>query len=235
MENEIMSATVHIIEDIPFELNIDSLMKRLRVKAESRYADDLLALVHDAQAIVKPKALFKTVYIEAKYDDRVVINGIELKSRVLMVNIEDAHRIFPFVATSGMEIEDWARSIDDLMKSFWAESIKDIALFSAIKALNKHIDEYFSPGLTSRMSPGSLKDWPIQEQRTLFTILGDTKESIGVRLTSSLMMVPTKSVSGILFPTEVSFESCQLCPREDCPGRRAPYDKDLYDREYRKK
>jgi hypothetical protein len=235
VENEIMSATVNIIEDIPFELNIDSLMKRLRVKAESRYADDLLALVQDARAIVKPKALFKAVYIDAKYDDRVVINGIELKSRVLRVNLEEAHRVFPFVATCGMEIEDWARSIGDLMKSFWAETIQGIALRSAIKALDKHIDEHYSPGLISRMSPGSLKDWPIQEQRTLFTILGETKESIGVQLTSGLMMTPTKSVSGILFPTEVSFESCLLCPREDCPGRRAPYDKDLYDRKYRKK
>lgn len=227
--------SAHIIEDIPFELNIDSLMKRLRVQENSRYADNLLTLVHDAQEIVKPKALFKTVYIEAKYDDHVVINGIELKSRVLRVNLEEAHRVFPFVATCGMEIEDWARSIDDFMKSFWAETIKDIALRSAMKALNKHIDEYYSPGLTSRMSPGSLKDWPIGEQRTLFSILGDTKESIGVQLTGSLMMIPTKSVSGILFPTEVSFESCQLCPRENCPGRRVPYDKDLYDRKYRKK
>ena len=227
--------STNILEDIPFELNIDSLMKRLRIQRDSRYADDLLALVHDAQAVVKPKALFKAVYIEAKYDDRLVIHGIELKSRVLRVNLEEAHRVFPFVATCGMEIEDWARSIDDLMKSFWAETIQGIALRSAIKALDKHIDEYYSPGLASRMSPGSLKDWPIQEQRKLFTILGDTKESIGVQLTSSLMMTPTKSVSGILFPTEVSFESCQLCPREGCPGRRAPYDKDLYDTKYRKK
>jgi len=46
-------------------------------------------------------------------------------------------------------------------------------------------------------------------------------------------MVPVKSVSGILFPTEESFASCQLCPREVCPGRRAPYDPDLYDAKYR--
>ena len=43
-------------------------------------------------------------------------------------------------------------------------------------------------------------------------------------LTDTFLMVPIKSVSGIFFPTEVSFESCQLCPRENCIGRRAPYD-----------
>ena len=56
----------------------------------------------------------------------------------------------------------------------------------------------------------------------------DVEKLIGVRLTDSFLMVPMKSISGILFPTEVRFESCQLCPRKDCPGRRAPYDQALW-------
>jgi hypothetical protein len=83
------------------------------------------------------------------------------------------------------------------------------------------------------MSPGSLGEWPLSQQRPLFASLGDVAGAIGVRLSESLLMVPAKSVSGVCFPTEESFESCQLCPREDCPGRRAPYDETLYDRKYR--
>ena len=86
---------------------------------------------------------------------------------------------------------------------------------------------------TALMTPGSLEDWPIQEQKPLFSILGDVEKAVGVRVTESLMMIPAHSVSGIFFPTEVSFESCQLCPRENCPGRRAPYDERLYDDKYR--
>ena len=82
------------------------------------------------------------------------------------------------------------------------------------------------------MSPGSLADWPLEQQRALFAVLGDTEGLIGVRLAESCLMIPTKSVSGMRFPTETSFESCQLCPRAVCPGRRAPYDKGLYDRKY---
>jgi hypothetical protein len=52
-------------------------------------------------------------------------------------------------------------------------------------------------------------------------------------LTESLLMVPVKSVSGIVFANEEEFASCQLCPREDCPGRKAPYDPGLYERKYR--
>jgi hypothetical protein len=37
-------------------------------------------------------------------------------------------------------------------------------------------------------------------------------------------MIPTKSVSGIYFPTEITFYSCQLCPPKASDGRKAPYD-----------
>ena len=85
------------------------------------------------------------------------------------------------------------------------------------------------------MNPGSLPDWPIQQQRPLFQLLGDPNTAIGVELTASYLMEPNKSVSGIRFPTEERFESCMLCPRQDCPGRRSAYDPELYDQKYRAK
>ena len=50
---------------------------------------------------------------------------------------------------------------------------------------------------------------------------------IGVRLSDECLMIPVKSLSGIQFPTEVSFENCQMCPRDGCRNRRASYDPDL--------
>jgi hypothetical protein len=82
------------------------------------------------------------------------------------------------------------------------------------------------------MNPGSLTDWPLDEQRQLFDLLGDTQELAGVCLTESLLMLPTKSVSGILFETESRFESCQLCPRVRCRARGAPYEPGLMESKY---
>jgi len=79
----------------------------------------------------------------------------------------------------------------------------------------------------SRMSPGSLKDWPVTEQSPFFSLFGNVEELIGVTLTESMLMIPRKSISGIFFPTEVMFFSCQLCPRKGCPARKAPYDETL--------
>jgi hypothetical protein len=95
------------------------------------------------------------------------------------------------------------------------------------------LKDHYRLGRIEAMSPGSLPDWPIQAQRPLFALFGDTERLLGVRLTESLLMVPSKSVSGILFPTEQTFASCQLCPREGCPSRQLPYDPALYDEKYR--
>ena len=72
--------------------------------------------------------------------------------------------------------------------------------------------------------------WPIEQQRELFALLGDVEGLIGVRLTASFLMVPTKSVSGLRFASAAEFYSCQLCRREKCPGRRAPFDRALWQR-----
>jgi len=87
---------------------------------------------------------------------------------------------------------------------------------------------------TAFMTPGDLDDWPIQEQKPLFAILGDIESAIGVRLMDSCMMDPRQSGSGILFPTEIDFQTCMLCLQKRCSKRRAAYDPDLYEKRFRK-
>jgi hypothetical protein len=164
----------------------------------------------------------------------ILIDGISLQSRVLRVNLERIHRVFPFAATCGIELDEWAGSMKDMIHRYWSDAIKMIAVRRAQGFLSDHIGENYRPGTLSRMNPGSLSDWPVEEQQKLCAIRGNTEDSIGVRLSTALM-IPIYSVSGIFSPTEESFESCQLCPRENYPGRRAPYDGGLYEREYRHK
>jgi cobalamin-dependent methionine synthase I len=104
----------------------------------------------------------------------------------------------------------------------------------APQALYTYLDQRYQLARTASIHPGSLQDWPIQEQGPLFAQLGEAAPAIGVQLTPSYLMVPTKSVSGIRFPLEESFESCQLCTRQNCPNRRAPYEEGLYERKYRR-
>lgn len=223
------------LDNIVFEPDIAVLARRVRIKEGSRHYPDLLACLETATRITKPKALYKLAYVEEKSHDTVVVEGITLTSRVLRVNLKTAHRLFAYVATCGMELQKWSDSLDDMVISYWADAIKEMALSTAIQALNTHLHACYQLGQTATMAPGSLADWPIQEQRPLFKILGNPEAAIGVVLTDSFLMIPNKSVSGVRFSTEERFESCQLCPREDCPGRRAIYEPDLFARKYQVK
>jgi hypothetical protein len=124
-------------------------------------------------------------------------------------------------------LEDEASSQGDLLHQFYLESLGDMALSMSERRLRKHLKSHYGLEKLSSMSPGSLKDWPIEEQKPLFSLLGDVKRLVGVRLTEKMLMIPRKSISGIFFPKEVTFLSCQLCPRERCPSRIAPYDDKL--------
>ena len=219
--------------NIPFQVDRLTLINKMRVKEGSEHVTSLERLAEEAETIGQPKALYKLAFIEEKGDDYVLIDGAQFNSRILRVNLDEAQRVFCYVATCGLELEEWAQSKEDMLKSFWADAINEMVLHSALQFLEEHLIEQFSLDNSATMNPGSLPDWPIKEQRKLFGLLGDTRKTIGVRLTDSLLMTPTKSVSGIRFPLEESFASCQLCPREDCPNRKAPYDKELFDRKYR--
>lgn len=222
----------YILNNIDCNFNVEAIMKQLRIKEDSPTREDLEQFVLEAMYVAKPKAYYRVERVESKGEDRVVINGTTFTSRVLRSNLEDPHRVFPFVATCGMEMEEWSHSQDDILKRFWAEALNSAALYMAIKALNRDLAERFQPGKTSMMTPGSLVDWPIREQQHLFRLLGDPSQTIGVMLSRSHLMTPMKSVSGILFPAEDGFEECELCPRKKCSGRRRPYDKGLYERKY---
>jgi cobalamin-dependent methionine synthase I len=223
----------HILDSVPFQIGLHVLTEKLHLKEGSNAIREVKRRVDEAQIVGKPKALYKASCIESKEDHGVLIDGVRLRSRVLRVNLEPVHRVFPFVATCGMELERWANRIEDLFERYCAETIKEMALRMAVKALEEHLARNYCEGSISRMCPGSLTDWPLQEQAPLFQILGDTEEAVGVRLTESLLMIPTKSLSGIFFFSELAFESCQLCAKERCPGRKAAYDKDLYEKRYR--
>ena len=222
-----------VLDRFAWRLTAEDLLRRLRAREGSAEAAEVRRLVGEAEAIGRPRALAGVAYVDERGGDYVVIDGIRFASRVLVVNLQQTHRVFPFVATCGGELEEWAAGLDDILHRFWSEAIREAAMRTAVDALVAHLDESYQPGELSRMSPGSLADWPLQEQMPLFRLLGDPAAAIGVHLTSSLLMVPSKTVSGIRFGGASGFESCMLCPREICPGRRAAYDPELYARRYR--
>jgi hypothetical protein len=217
---------MEILEYIPVGLDLEEIKRRLHMEKRGDWSH-VQTLVEEAQSLISARAAYKVCYIEAKLADAIVIDGIHLKSRVLRKNLNNVERVFPYVVTIGGKLDEKARSCDDLLKQYYLDTIGNVALVTARKYLEGQLQSRYALNGMSYMSPGSLKDWTIEEQRPLFSILGDVEDSIGVMLDENLVMIPNKSLSGIYFPTEIPFYSCQLCQREDCQARKAPYEENL--------
>jgi len=221
-----------ILNEIEFKPSVKRLMKKLRIKKGTSHEELVLSLVEGAQQVARPKAMYTIAGIEDRDKESVVLDGIRLQSRIMSVNLTDIHRVFPNIYSAGRELYDWKQSRDDFLERFYAEEISMMALRAAGDHLLSHLKEKFKLGKTSSMNPGSLEDWPITAQPSLFKLLGDPLELIGVELTDTMLMIPNQSVSGIRFESEQDFSSCQLCPREVCSHRRAAYDPDLMQEKY---
>jgi len=208
----------------PFQIEPEAVRKQMRLRQENKYLagiiDELLAI---ARPVARPKALYEVAYVEDRDGDSLTIGGVGFTSRLLRINLEKVERVFPYIATCGVELDSVTLPDGDFMRRYTFEVIKELALRSATDRLQSYLKDRFAHRGLSRMNPGSLPAWPITDQKQLFAIFGDVAGLIGVCLTESSLMIPVKSSSGIFFATEVSFESCRLCAREACPGRRAAY------------
>lgn len=221
-----------ILTNLPVEYNLKEVLSRLHVSPNSEDADEVQQLLAQVQAVVNPKAVCDICYVGERTNNTVEFGSVLFTSRVLQVNLAQAHRVFPYIATCGREFDQVPGVAGDPLREYWLDELRIMALRAAAAQVKEHIERKYRPGKISSMSPGSLKDWPISQQQQLFSLFDNVEEAIGVKLTDSFLMVPMKSLSGVYFPTETSFESCRLCPREDCPGRQAPYDEHLWEERY---
>jgi hypothetical protein len=219
------------LTDIPFSLDVASLCADAHVEARSGEGAELRSLVELGLRIGRPKAAYTVSFVESRDGEVVRIGGIPFTSRTLARNLESVERVFAMVATCGREMDEAFVAEGDLLKQFWWDLIKGRLLGAANRHLNDHLHRQFRLGKTAVMRPGSgdATVWPIEQQESLFALLGDVEGAIGVKLTDSFLMVPNKTTSGILFPTETDFRSCEVCHREHCPSRQAPFNKTLWE------
>jgi hypothetical protein len=216
---------MEILTPIPVQVDLRSILKRAHVPEGE--AERLLALIATAQSVLAAKAIYKVSYIDSKAADIVIIDGVRFRSKVLHKHFEKVERVFPYVVTIGTGVEDLEKASGDALEKYYLDLIGNAAVVMAREYVKSTLAKRHGLESLSYLGPGQLKDWPLEEQRPLFSLLGDVESAVGVTLTRSLLMRPRKSLSGIYFPTEIPFMACQLCPKKSCPSRKARYDEKL--------
>ena len=200
--------------------------KKLEAMANEDTAEELAELLDEAEKLADPVILFGVCSAKSDNGQTVWVNGVEVNSALAAEKLSGRNRCFPYVATCGKSLEEWSKQYaDDLLTEYWADEIKKYYVGSMRLAFYNYLKELFHiTGHLTSLNPGSITAWPLSGQAELFAVLGGkafVEETIGVTYTESYLMLPSKSVSGIAFESEVFYENCQFCPLKNCPGRRA--------------
>ena len=223
---------MRVLSEIPFRLTAEDLMHDIRVGPGTEDAAAVTEMVARAQEVARPKAVYTEAFVEARGEGTVRVGGVTFRSQALRRSLDQVERVFPFVATCGREVDEASpEPPGDVVTAFWWDTLQVRLLEAAVSAVAGDIERRFRPGRTVMMSPGAADAsvWAIEDQAPLFALLGEVETGIGVHLTDSLFMVPTKSVSGIRFASKRDFRSCQVCRRPRCPRREAAFDPALWE------
>ncbi|MBN2155519.1 MAG: hypothetical protein JW776_05715 [Candidatus Lokiarchaeota archaeon] len=213
-----------LFEKIPVILEEQILLDRMQVRKSKAFSKDFHWAVEQVRDSIHPRGLVGIATISYIDENVVKIGNQDFTSRILQVNLNSSEQVFPFLVTIGPKLETIASQQKSLLKKYFLETIGDFILQNATWYLERQIQERFSVKQISSMSPGSLEDWGMAQQVPLFNLFGsEATEKLGVQLSSNMVMNPRKSISGIAFHSKRAFVSCQLCSRNRCPGRRAPY------------
>ncbi|MCK4863313.1 MAG: hypothetical protein KAS25_03405 [Dehalococcoidales bacterium] len=192
----------------------------------SSLVDDYIENYHD---LIAPSYSYRIRNIESVDGNRVDIgNSIVLKSKKLARLLERCEMVAVFALTIGNYLEDLVTYLADnglvlqatVLDAIGSGTVEKLAIQVEGKL---RINAGMEGLITSwRFSPGYC-DWEVSQQELVFRALdGDAP---GIRLTDSMLMIPRKSVSGIIgigLPGNdiENYNPCNTCLKKDCPGRR---------------
>lgn len=188
-------------------LNPDKMTSELMDKAES----DLLKVCRPAYTFTEiPK-------------DSIALGGNDIKEVV-----SESEKVLLIAATLGVYVEKLLRKtqITDMAQAVVLDAMASVAIEQFMDKIELELKERYK-GLffTNRFSPG-YGDYPLEKQREVIKIL-NTEKKIGLSLSDSLMLNPTKSVTAVIGLNKHQVKGkinctskCMKCGNKDCPYRR---------------
>jgi len=149
--------------------------------------------------------------------------------RVISRQLEGISGVAIFAATAGGALDAWSKGLfgrDDTVSGFIVDSLGSEIAEGAADWIEERISRVAASRgwkTTNRFSPGYC-GWPVRDQHDLFSFLPE--KFCGITLTETALMIPMKSVSGIMgMGAEVRKAEypCRICGQDDCYRRRAEY------------
>ncbi len=213
---------------------MDHLMREaVRYLGYGKHAvdDQILGLIADSFESLRTVSSRKSVYrifdLEQEDGETVRFGSLTVKSKNLGKNLRGCDKIVLFGATLGIGVDQLLSrtSKTDMAKTVVLQACAAALLEEYCDECQERIrEEMESEGryLRPRFSPG-YGDFSIECQRDLVRML-DCAKSIGLTLTESCMMAPSKSVTAVIGAGRAAVrchrQGCESCEKIDCIYRR---------------
>lgn len=156
----------------------------------------------------------------------IELQHLKIKSASLIKNLEGCSKAVVFGATVGIEIDRIISKYSRIApaKAVVFQAIGAQRIEALCDAFNNEITQnYLKHNLYTkpRFSPG-YGDFNLEYQKDIFRFL-DLSKQIGISLNESLLMSPSKSVTGIIGISDKKEKCnslCEICSKADCVFRR---------------
>ncbi|RLC96418.1 MAG: hypothetical protein DRI40_03225 [Chloroflexi bacterium] len=219
----------------PLDISLDrrQVLKSLGYRSDSEPSPRIASLVDEyienARQLLEPRHAYAITNVEWVHDSVAIVGGSTIfQSRVIARLLERCSMVAVFLVTIGNRLEETAcRLAEDglilqsyVLDAIGSEAVEEVAQY--VEDMTRETARADGLVIGKRVSPGYC-DWDISQQNEIFKMLDAT--SLGVQLTDQCLMVPQKSISGIIGigPPEGKvdeYNPCKTCTRQNCLGRR---------------
>jgi hypothetical protein len=219
--------------DVDIEIDKNQLCQYIGYNDNHNLSARISSLIDDyaehAHYLINPLYSYVVKDVEwARGSISLIEDSIIFKSQVIAQLLEHCHQVAIFLVTIGKYLEETTAQLAKdglILQATVLDAIGSGAVEKVADLVQNRIKEIAeAQGLVTsqRFSPGYC-DWNIGQQRMIFYAL--TGNTLGIRLTGECLMVPQKSISGIIgigpsIDNVENYNPCKTCTKQDCPGRR---------------
>lgn len=180
----------------------------------------------ELEQVASPRVTWREYPLSIQ-DHVIDMTCFQTRSKSLERNLKDCEQILLFAATLGSQVDVLLHRYNmiQMSKAVVMQAASVAMLETFCDEENQKLKEaYQEKGwyLRPRFSPG-YGDFPLECQRQIAPAL-ELSKRIGVALTDSLLMAPSKSVTAVIglsrLPRNCTVQGCEVCAKRDCAYRR---------------
>lgn len=191
--------------------------------------EEVNALLNRIIPFLRPRFFFFITYgvLDIEQETLTVQDTVFAIGKTIARQLRGSESYAFFAATAGIEFEEFQHILqqeNDMVKVYLADSLGSIIAEKAADYMEKELAEYIKEKgwkHTNRYSPGYC-GWHVSEQQKLFSLF-PVASPCGIQLTDSSLMIPIKSVSGVIgvgSSVRKLEYTCGLCTYENCFRKR---------------